>query len=126
MHVHAPCLILPIIFVHLHPCRYLARVILVPFVLESGEVTLDKLKKIQEEVVSAFPEVLRIGYFLENCDAAHIYSLRDEIIAMVGAKFDSRLATHYAFNLACALKVCFNCILAPSCYGVNLCNSHVP
>ena len=75
--------------------------------LESGEVTLDKLQKIQEEVVSAFPEVLRIGHFLENCSAAHIYSLRDEIIAMVGTKFDSRLATHYAFNLACALKVCF-------------------
>ena len=79
---------------------------MVPFVLQSGDVTLDQLQKIQSEAVSAFPKVLRIGNFLEQCDANHIYSLRDEIMEMVGTKFDSRLATHYAFNMACALKVC--------------------
>ena len=85
--------------------RYLARVVLVPFILESGDVALDKLQQIQAKAVSAFPEVLRIGNFLEHCDAHHIYSLRDEVMGIVGAKFDSRLATHYAFNMACALKV---------------------
>ena len=86
--------------------RYLARVVLVPFILEPGDVALEKLQKIQAEAVSAFPEALCIGNFLEHCDADIIYSLRDEIMGMVGAKFDSRLATHYAFNMACALKVC--------------------
>ena len=76
-----------------------------PFTLESGSLALDKLRIIQARVVSAFPEVLRIGNFLEHCNAELIYTLCDEIMGMVGARFDSRLATHYAFNMACALKV---------------------
>ena len=50
-------------FIYYSKTRYLARVVLVPFILQSGDVALDKLQKIHAQAVSSFPEVLTIGNF---------------------------------------------------------------
>ena len=72
---------------------------------EATEVALDSLKELLEVAAGAFPDALRVGHTLEQIDARAIYEMRDEIFEAVGTKFDSRLATHYAFKMACAQEV---------------------
>ncbi len=78
---------------------------LVPFLYEAGEVELDSLGVLLKKAAGAFQAVLRVGHMLEQIKAEDIYKIRDEVFRAVGVNFDSRLATHYAFNIACAQEV---------------------
>lgn len=71
---------------------------------QAGEVTLDKMHVMLSEAVAAFPFALRIGHYLETCTATELYGVRDMVYDAVGCVFDSRLATQYAFSLACVQK----------------------
>lgn len=85
--------------------RYLSRVVLVPFPHHAGEVTLDEMHVLLSNAVAAFPWALRLGHYMETCTVAELYSVRDVVHDAVGCVFDSRLATQYAFSLACVQKV---------------------
>lgn len=92
----------------LHSFRYLSRVVLVPFPHLAGEVTLDEMHVLLSNAVAAFPWALRLGHYMETCTAEDLYNVRDIVHDAVGCVFDSRLATQYAFSLACVQKVrCF-------------------
>ena len=78
---------------------------LIPFPHQAGEVTLDKVHVVLSEAVASFPFALGIGHYLETCTATELYGVRDMVYDAVGCVFDSRLATQYAFSLACVQKV---------------------
>lgn len=69
---------------------------------EAAEVELDSFEKLLRKAPGAFSAALQVGHSLEWIEADDIYNIRDEVFEAVGTKFDSRLATHYAFNIACA------------------------
>ena len=83
---------------------------LILFLYEAGEVELDSLGKLLRKAAGGFQDALRVGHTLEQMEADDIYSIRDEVFKAVGTTFDSRLATHYAFNIACAQEV-HNCVM---------------
>ena len=81
-------------------------------------MTLDEMHVMLSEAVAAFPMALRIGHYLETCTAEELYGVRDMVYDAVGCVFDSRLATQYAFSLACVQKV--SCMLAHACTVILL------
>ena len=106
-------------------CRYLSRVVLTPFLYEAAEVELDTFEKLLRKAAGAFQAALRIGHTLEQMEAEDIYNIRDEVFEAVGTKFDSRLATHYAFSIASAQEVfCLSYyildVVVCSCYVIEV------
>ena len=89
----------------MYRCRYLSRVVLVPFMSFAASVELDYLKSFLKECVAAFPRILQIGSSLEKMDPDQLYKIRDDINLAVGEQLDSRLATHYAFAIASVQEV---------------------
>ena len=64
---------------------------------------MDELLK---KAVSAFPVVLFVGKKVEDMAAEDLYKIRDRFEEAVGHGLDdSRITTHYALIIACALEV---------------------
>ncbi|KAL5499864.1 hypothetical protein EMCRGX_G011329 [Ephydatia muelleri] len=85
--------------------RFLCRCILLPCAADSPNVELDVMDDLLKKAVAAFPVALSIGKKIEDLVAADLYLIRDKFELAVGHRLDdSRLTTHYALIVACAIE----------------------
>ena len=79
---------------------------LLPCAADSPNVELDGMDDLLKKAVAAFPVALSIGKKIEDLVAADLYLIRDKFELAVGHRLDdSRLTTHYALIIACAIEV---------------------
>ena len=79
---------------------------MLPCAADSPNVELDVMDDLLKKAVAAFPVALSIGKKIEDLVAADLYLIRDKFELAVGHRLDdSRLTTHYALIIACAIEV---------------------
>ncbi len=88
-----------------NPYRYIARVILVPFMFDASELQIGQLESILTGAPAAFPYLLSIGnQVVQRC--TELYQIREKIISCI-PNIDSRLATQYSLSVLCCNLVRF-------------------
>ena len=83
--------------------RYMARVVLVPFLFNASAVEVGQLDEVLSGAPAAFPCLLKVGSNLVKKCSSDLYDIREIICACV-PDIDSRLATQYSLSmLSCQL-----------------------
>lgn len=85
--------------------RYLARVVLIPFIYEAPSVKVGALDSMLAEAYMAIPEAISIGKWLTLLPQKDIYEMVQKVQEVLGGKLEGRLAVQYAINILCAQQV---------------------
>lgn len=85
--------------------RYLARVILIPFIYEAPSIKVGALDAMLGEAYMAIPEAISVGKWLSLLPQSDIYEMVDKVQEVIGGRLEGRLAIQYAMTILCAQEV---------------------
>ena len=85
--------------------RYLARVVLIPFIYEAPSVKVGALDSMLAEAYMAIPEAISIGKWLTLLSQSDIYEMVQLVQEVMGGQLEGRLAIQYAMSILCAQQV---------------------
>ena len=96
--------------------RYLARVVLVPFIYDAPSVKVGALDSMLAEAYMAIPEAISIGKWLTLLTQADIYEMVEKLQEVMGGQLEGRLAIQYAMSILCAQQVAVTIFMAITVY----------
>ena len=85
--------------------RYLARVVLIPFIYEAPSVKVGALDSMLAGACMALPEAISIGKWLTLLPQEEIYEMVQKVQDVMGGKLEGRLAIQYSMIILCAQQV---------------------